>query len=394
MTGTAAVGPSVVNMQMAYHNCRNLTTAACGPNVIDMSSAYYNCTNLTGPAACGNNVAYMSYAYYNCINLTGAGIIGSNVTDASYAYSCCDNISNVYIYSSKLSDVRGVVSKSNYDRRTNLYVLKDSQSLTKCLSTDKTVVLNSITWTQSGEMYYNTVYNVYIYPVANVAQQYEQNENKTSYTVTNVSTNGGYGFTLADDGYYENTNMNVDNSFAICRVDFENPKGLPIRIYIEQDTEIHFDYGIVSKINTAFSDYHVFDSDYYASCEDATTADIGYGNYTSGYFYIKYIKDSSVSKGTDKFRFKIVFLGEEDLDKGASWDVERLSGVDYGFSLNSNEYWQSENKGIDYSAALCKVVIDNPNGYEVFFDCINYAESNYDFGILSKVGATLDSTYN
>ena len=240
--------------------------------------------------------------------------------------------------------------------------------------------------------FYNTVYNIYIHPVTNVAQQYEQNENtaRTSYTVTDVSANGGYGFTLASDGYYESENTNIDSSFAICRVDFENPKGLPIKIYVQQNTETGCDYGFISKINTTFADSRTYESDYYASCYNADSADIGYGDYTSGFFYIKYVKDGSVSLGNDKFRFKVVFLGAES--EIASWNVERVDNVNYGFSLNSNEYWQSENAGVDGTAALCKVTIDNPNGYEVFFDCINFAENNCDFGLLSKVGATLDAS--
>jgi hypothetical protein len=72
--------------------------------------------------------------------------------------------------------------------------------------------------------------------------------------------------------------------------------------------------------------------------------------------------------------------------------VEAVSGASYGFSLGSDGYYESGNKGIGNSAALCKVIIDNPGEYEIIFDCINYAEGSYDYGILSQVNKPLETT--
>ena len=54
--------------------------------------------------------------------------------------------------------------------------------------------------------------------------------------------------------------------------------------------------------------------------------------------------------------------------------------------------YESQNKNIGSSAALCKVTIVNPGGLNVYFDCINYGESSYDYGILSKVGSVLSTS--
>jgi hypothetical protein len=62
--------------------------------------------------------------------------------------------------------------------------------------------------------------------------------------------------------------------------------------------------------------------------------------------------------------------------------------------LNDAGYYESKNKGKNNTAALCKVTIQNKSGKTVYFDCINSGESNYDYGILSNVGQTLDSTSN
>jgi len=62
----------------------------------------------------------------------------------------------------------------------------------------------------------------------------------------------------------------------------------------------------------------------------------------------------------------------------------------YGFKLNSNGYWESTNKGINNSYAIAKVEFETKkSNMTVTFDVINYAESNYDFGIFSNLDTTL-----
>lgn len=70
-----------------------------------------------------------------------------------------------------------------------------------------------------------------------------------------------------------------------------------------------------------------------------------------------------------------------------AYTVSDISGASYGFKLNSNGYYESQNKGVDNSYAICRVDFHGTN--KIIFDCINYAESNYDFGILSNVDSTL-----
>lgn len=69
--------------------------------------------------------------------------------------------------------------------------------------------------------------------------------------------------------------------------------------------------------------------------------------------------------------------------------VEGVEGAAYGFTLNNNGYYESTNKGIDSSYALCKVNIRNRSGKKVYIDCINNAENNYDYGIVSNLNTAL-----
>lgn len=83
----------------------------------------------------------------------------------------------------------------------------------------------------------------------------------------------------------------------------------------------------------------------------------------------------------------------------SSYTVEPIADATYGFELNSNGYYESKNKGINSSYAICRVKLHLVANSIVFFKCINYAESNYDYGIMGKVDTALslsnsaDSTY-
>lgn len=77
-------------------------------------------------------------------------------------------------------------------------------------------------------------------------------------------------------------------------------------------------------------------------------------------------------------------------DSRESYDVENIT-TSYGFELNSNNYYESNNQGHSSSAAVCRVDIHVPVSATVTFSVINYAESTYDFGLLSNIDKTLDT---
>jgi hypothetical protein len=76
-----------------------------------------------------------------------------------------------------------------------------------------------------------------------------------------------------------------------------------------------------------------------------------------------------------------------------TWSVEAVSGASYGFTYNSSTgYWVSTNAGKANTAAVCKLVIKNEARKTVTMTYINSGESNYDYGIISKVNTTLALT--
>jgi hypothetical protein len=139
-------------MRNTYSNCSNLTgSPVCGEYVIDMNYAYSNCSNITGSPICGKSVGTMNHAYYGCVNLS----------------------SNGYFYSNYIYDVNGCFGYRTTLNRINLYVSSNSKTLNTCLCNNTaSMVCGKITWTDdtaTNGCYYNTQYNIYIYPVENVA---------------------------------------------------------------------------------------------------------------------------------------------------------------------------------------------------------------------------------
>lgn len=78
----------------------------------------------------------------------------------------------------------------------------------------------------------------------------------------------------------------------------------------------------------------------------------------------------------------------------SSWSVSDISGATYKFALNSNGYYESNNKGVNNSAAVCRVNIHAAKTCTVTFKCINYAESNYDFGLLGVLDKEQNTGYS
>lgn len=66
----------------------------------------------------------------------------------------------------------------------------------------------------------------------------------------------------------------------------------------------------------------------------------------------------------------------------------------YGFTLNSNDYYESENKGVSSSAAVARVRFDLECECLVTFTYINYGEAGYDYGMFGNIDTELNSTGN
>ena len=93
------------------------------------------------------------------------------------------------------------------------------------------------------------------------------------------------------------------------------------------------------------------------------------------------------------FHRKFTFTVFEKMEE-STYEVVQAEGSQYGFALNSNGYYESQNKKIPHSYAICRVNIHNPIGRIMYIDCINYAEMNYDYGMIGKKDTQLQRSNN
>ena len=79
-----------------------------------------------------------------------------------------------------------------------------------------------------------------------------------------------------------------------------------------------------------------------------------------------------------------------DVKPAYSWNV--VSTGTYPFELNTNDYYESTNKGQKNSYSYATL---NYSGFEnLVLECINSGESNYDYGIISQPDVQLSESYN
>jgi len=81
----------------------------------------------------------------------------------------------------------------------------------------------------------------------------------------------------------------------------------------------------------------------------------------------------------------------QETESGSSYDVTNISST-YGFAVNGSGYYESNNQGHSSSAAVCRIDFDVPVEATITFSVINYAESTYDYGLLSDIDTTLSTS--
>lgn len=81
--------------------------------------------------------------------------------------------------------------------------------------------------------------------------------------------------------------------------------------------------------------------------------------------------------------------GDDPFALPFTYTVSDISGAQYGFTKNSNGYYESQNKGQDSSYAICRVNLIVTRTCDIVFDVINYAESNWDYAVFGNLDSAL-----
>ena len=205
--------------------------------------------------------------------------------------------------------------------------------------------------------------------------------NLQELTITNVEGQT-YGFTLSDaeassTRYYESNNKGIGSSAAYGRFYFTiTDTNQKVKMTYISYGETSYDYGIYY-LNKA-DGTNVKKNENLGSSPEAKT--IYFENLALGDYYleVRYKKDSSGNKYNDSLKVKaelatytteqgvVSTTSETGLTSKTAETVEFKNVPEisqYGFALNTNGYYESNNKGIHNSVAVGRFYFDNYNTY-------------------------------
>lgn len=119
-----------------------------------------------------------------------------------------------------------------------------------------------------------------------------------------------FGFKSVQSGtvtYWQSTNTR-DDTFSLCRLVINNPKGKTVALHVQQSSEYNYDYGLISNLNSSLTK-SINDSAYLRSWKGiySTSWQTEYLGQANGWYHIKYRKDDTGSNGDDCFRFYVTF---------------------------------------------------------------------------------------
>lgn len=106
----------------------------------------------------------------------------------------------------------------------------------------------------------------------------------------------------------------------------------------------------------------------------------------------------NIKEGVTIFNVTGNYTGESNVfsvdEAGAvvGWSVEDVAGASYGFALQDDGYYKSQNGGIGSSAALCRVRIKVNGTYNIHIECIGSGQGSSDYGIVSHYNSDLLTT--
>ncbi len=384
MFGSPVCGKKVIDMSGTYSRCWNLTgNPVCGPNVKYMDFAYSECHNITGNPVCGSKVVNMSYAYYMCTDITGNPVCGPDVVDMSGAYGDCYSLNGSPICGNKVKNM-----SSTYYRCYNLIgnpvcgnnVSDMDDTYYDCHKLNGTAIIGPKVVTAL-----NTYYNCSnITNIISYAVEPPIISNKTFYNISsNVNifvhawAKDKYVLSWASYADYVNRLKNIED---VCVYPVKNQKALfneTKTITVKYLSNAEFQVNITSDNESiiSISDISHDNENIYFTMTTHEIEGVSTVNITI------VTEETSYTTSYDTFVYKVMPQDE--------YNIELIEGAEYGFNLNDDGYYESENIGVDESCAICKVKIISNGIYDLYLDCISSSEIWYDFGLLSNINTSL-----
>ena len=362
LTGSPVCGANVTNMSSTYRDCTNLTgTPVCGDKVTDMYRTYQGCHNLTGSPVCGDKVTGMDSTYEDCRNLTGSPVCGDNVIDMYRTYCGCTNLTGSPVCGDKVTYMY-----RTYYNCTNLTgtavcganVTNMADAYYNCCNITNIIIHPLTPPTISTNTFYNIPTSVLIYVHVPALSNYKTAPIWNTYADRLRPIEGIYINDVSNQVYLFNNTSSFTIEYLNCT---DNEPA--VTVTSSNDS-------VVSVSDISINNSNIYFTTNTHSIEDTATITVT-------------LIAGELSYSTS---FDINVLAEVP---SCGYTVESIEEAAYGFALNSNEYYESSNAGVNNSYSICKLNITSDGIHNLYLDCINSGENNYDFGILSNVDTTL-----
>ena len=330
--------------QQAFQNCYSLQSIIIPSNVTSIKQqAFYACNSLQSITIPESVTSIGGFAFSGCSSLQSITIPESVTSIGNNAFNGCNSI----YFAEIKSDAKINSSTYNFGSQT-LYDFSSCKSIPVLGSSSG---LNSLIDTTA------------IYVPLSLYYEWKEATNWAAYASKIQPKGEGIG---AFNGvgkltYNEATTLNAiyvsDTEPTNITITASNPDALEIGQYTIDNTAKTITIPVTAK-----------------SVTDTVTVTL---NAT--------FKDGVQSR-TLSIKIKESF-------KTPSFTVTDVEGASYNFVLNDAGYYESTNKGVADSAALCKLdITDLEDTTRVIFDCINSGEADYDYGMISKINTTLGTT--
>lgn len=331
----------------AFESCSSLQSINI-PNIVTTIGNYlfYNCSSLQSISIHNSITSIGASAFNNCSSLQSINISGNVTSIEDYAFSGCSSINKAIISSSATisSSVYNFQNYATFDFSgcSSVPVLSSSGAIGGGVQYVKVIYVPTILYDEWIKATNWVVFKDKIKPKGSGLISFTGTD-KLPYNESATLT-----ATYAGDKEPTNITVTASNSDAIeigqYTIDAAN-KTITIPVTSKNVTDI-----VTVTLNATF--------------------------------------DSKVQSKALSIRIKETF-------KTPSFTVTDVEGASYNFTLNSNGYYESTNKGVNNSAALCKLNINNlEDTSKIIFDCINSGEPDYDFGMISKINTTLSTTFD
>lgn len=382
----------------AFKGLTSLTSVALPDSITTMgSSVFYGCSSLTS-VALPDNLSTINYQdFYDCSSLASINI-PENITDiGNYAFANCSSLPQIIIPDSVTS--MGENAFSNCSSATSVSIgtgfprlqnntFNGCSSLT-CVDIPANVVslgYNVCRYCSNLEkiiMRYNGVVSRDSSPpfCDNDKLQgiYVPAEQLSAYKSSSWSS---YGDLIKPIGGVILDNLTDQYLYSYKKTSVT----ITIPVYLSDTIPTNS----ITLDNTVSS--NMFSISNIVATKDSITFTVGMAGQTFNADGVYTTVNVEITNAGNTFTGSFRVYGYNTLPE-LSYKVSTVTNAKYNFTLNDNGYYESQNKGVNSSCAMCSVkIIGNFDNKKVYFDCINSGESSCDFGILSEVNKELLTT--